>query len=339
MVKDLTLKNIYIVLLIIIVFLLKACKSEDDIKIGFLYPSKEILRFNKEVGFFKKYANDKGVQVIVKQASNDEAIQFQQATEVINQGVNALVIVAVNVNTSAAIVRLAKSKDIPVVAYNRMIVNSDLDFFVASSNDQIGKIMVDAAIKEKPQGNYVIFNGDKFDKNGDELQKAISKHLLPHVNAGKVNVVYESFVENWSNENSAYEMEKVISTLGKNIDAVLAGFDGMAEGVIEVLKKYELNGKVVVTGQDAELRGCRNIVEGNQTVTVYHPLNKLAEKAAEITIEIAKGNSVTQFVNSTEVSRDYKIPTHRVNSIAVTKDNIDEVLIKSGVYKKEEIYR
>lgn len=322
-----------------LVFLfLTGCKSDSDLKIGFLYPSNDIVRFNKESEFFKTYAEGKGIGVLIRAAANDEAIQYQQAVELVEEGIDALVIIAVNVNTSAAIVRLAKDNNIPVMAYNRMIVNSDLDFFVASSNDQIGKIMVEAAIKEKSGGNFVILNGDKFDKNGEDLQKAINKYLTPYVEEGKVNVIYETFIEQWSGEIAGFEMDKVISSFGTNIDAVISGFDGMSEGVIDVLKKYDLNGKVAVTGQDAEIRGCRNVIEGNQVVTVFHPLNKLAEKAAEIAVEMAKGKKVNEFVNSTEISGDYEIPTHRVNSIAITKDNIDEVLIKSGFYKKEEIY-
>ncbi len=315
-----------------------SCSNKEKFKIAFLYPSKTIERFKKESEFFKAYAAKNGVEVIVLDSEVDETLQKNQASKVIEQGVDAIVIIAVNVNTGAAIVREANENNIPVLAYNRMITNCDVDFFVASSNDQLGKAMVDAVIKEKPQGNFVLLGGDKFDKNGLDLQNAINKYLKPHIDNGNVNVIYESFIEQWSDVVAHHEMQKVISLYGTDIDAVISGFDGMSDAVIDVLKKYNLEGKVAITGQDAELRGCRNIVAGYQTMTLYHPLKALAEKAAEIAIDLAKGKNTKEFVNSSEFNGFEDIPTHRVNSIIITKDNIDKELIDTGVYTKDEVY-
>ncbi len=323
---------------IIILLITPGCSNKKKLKIAFLYPSKTIERFKKESNFFKAYAAKNGVEVIIMDSEVDETLQKAQASEVIKQGIDAIVIIAVNVNTGAAIVREANENNIPVIAYNRMITNCNVDFFVASNNDQLGKSMVNAAITEKPQGNYVILGGDKFDKNGLDLQNSITKYLKPHIDNGNVNVVYESFVEQWSYEIAHHEMQKIISLYGTDIDAVISGFDGMSDAVIDVLKKYHLEGKVAVTGQDAELRGCRNIVAGYQTMTLYHPLQSIAEKAAEISIKIAKGKNVKEYVNSTEFNGANDIPTHRVNSIEITKDNIDKELIDTGVYTREEIY-
>jgi D-xylose transport system substrate-binding protein len=327
-----------VVLLVFTSVLLSGCHQKKELKIGFLYPSKDIVRYYKECNYFKNYAENEGVEVIVKDASNDESLQLAQAKELISQGVNALVVIAVNVNTAVGIVRESNENDIPIMAYNRMIENSDLDFFVGSNSDLIGKVMVDAVIKEKPRGNFVILGGDKFDKNGEDLQVAIKKYLKPHIENGNVNIVYETFIEQWSSEVAAFEMEKVVDLYGVDIDAVFAGFDGMADGVINVLKKHSMEGKVAVTGQDAEIRGCKNIINGMQTVTVFHPLKKGASKAAEIAIKLVKGESVDDYKNSSEFNGLKDVSTYRVNSVAVTKDNIDEVLISSGFYKKEELY-
>ncbi len=321
-----------------IIFISPGCSNKKNLKIAFLYPSKTIERFRKESEYFKAYAEKQGIEVIIKDSEVDETIQKAQALEVIEQGVDAIVIIAVNVNTGAAIVREAKENDVKVLAYNRMITNSDVDFFVASNNDQIGKSMIDAVIKEKQGGNFVILGGDKFDKNGLDLQAAIKKYLKPYISNGKVNIIYETFIEQWSDVIAQHEMQKVISLYGTDIDAVISGFDGMSDAAIKVLKNYDLAGKTSVTGQDAELRGCRNIVKGYQSMTLFHPLKSLAEKAAEISIEIAKGKDPKKFVNSTENNGFGDIPTHRVNSIVITKDNIDKELINTGIYSREEVY-
>ena len=332
------MKNISYIVLLVLVVLFTGCKKEENITIGYLYPSDHLVRFNKEGQFIKSYCAERGVDVVIKTASMEESIQIEQANELIEEGVDALIIVAVNVNTAAVMVRNAHAEGIPVMAYNRMIKNCELDFFVASSNDLIGKIMVDAVLKEKPKGNFVILGGDKFDRNGEELQLSLMKYLKPKIENKEVNIVYNTFIEGWDGNVAAFEMEKVISLYGDDIDAVIAGFDGMSTGVIDVLKKHDLAGKVVVTGQDAQLDGCRNIIEGTQVVTVYHPLKTIAEKGAEIAIEMAKGNNLKKFANSTDDNGLIDVPTNRVNSIAVTKDNIDKVLIESGFYTREELY-
>ena len=332
------MKSFVNITLLTFVILLCGCSQNERLTIGFLYPSDLTVRYNKESNFFKEYCAKQGVDVIVKSANNDESIQIELANEMIEQGVDALVIIAANINTAGVIVRNAHAEDIPVMAYTRMIKNSEVDFFVGSSNDLIGKEMVNAVLKEKPSGNFVILGGDKFDKNGEELQTAVKKYLKSKVSDKQVKIVYETFVEKWDPKNAAFEMRKVISLFGDDIDAVIAGYDGMAASVIEVLKEFDLAGKVAVTGQDAELDGCKNVIEGNQTMTVFHPLKTVAETGGEIAIEMAKGKSLKDFVNSSDFNGLKDIPTHRVNSIAVTKDNIEKVLIESGFYTRKELF-
>ncbi|WP_083631191.1 substrate-binding domain-containing protein [Labilibacter marinus] len=332
------MKKGFTIVLLLVLVIITGCNEKGTTTIGFLYPSKETDRFNKESNYFKQYCADKGVEVIIKTASNDESKQIDQCNELIELGVDALVIIAANVNTAAVMVRNAQAESIPVMAYNRMIKNCEVDFFVASNNDLIGKVMVDAVVKEKPTGNYVILGGDKFDKNGEDLQTALLKYLKPKVDSKDVNLVYSTFIEKWNPTIAAFEMEKVLSLHGHDIDAVVAAYDGMSSAVIEVLKKHGIEDNVVVTGQDAELEACKNVINGDQLMTVFHPLKTIAEKGAEIAIEMTKGSKLKDFVNSSEYNGTIDVPTNRVNSIAVTKDNIDEVLINSGFYTKQELY-
>ena len=157
-----------VVLFAFVILLMSGCKENKKMTIGFLYPSDLTERYNKESAYFKSYAAKHDVDVIVKTASYDESLQIEIARELIEKEIDALVIIAVNVNTAAVIVREAQSEGIPVMAYNRMITNSEVDFFVACDNDLIGKIMVDAVVEEHPEGNYVILGGHKFDKNGED---------------------------------------------------------------------------------------------------------------------------------------------------------------------------
>ena len=338
-IKPFKMKNIISLLLLLIGVFFSGCNKKEQLTIGFLYPSNLTVRYNKESSLFKAYCAMQDVEVIVKSASNDESLQIEIANELIEQGVDALVVIAANINTAAVIVRNAHTEGIPVMAYNRMIKNSEVDFFVGSNNDLIGNVMVDAVLKQKPSGNFIILGGDKFDKNGEELQASIKKYLTPKLDNNQINIVYETFIEKWDPNIAAFEMRKVISLFGDDIDAVFAGYDGMSTSIIEVLKEYDLAGKVAVTGQDAELVGCKNVIAGNQSMTVFHPLKTIAEKGAQIAIEMANGKSLKEFANSTENNGLIDVPTHRVNSIAVTKENIEKVLVESGFYTRKELFQ
>ncbi len=191
------MKKLISILTLFVMIFIAGCKQKEQKTIGFLYPSELILRYNLESNFFKEYCAKQGVEVIIKIASDDESIQMELANEMIEQKVDVLVLIAANIYSAGSIVRNAHIEGIPVMAYNRMIKNSDVDFFIASSNDVVGKAMVDAVLKEKPSGNFVILGGDKFDKNGEDLYAAIKKYLKPKIDNKQVNIVYETFIEKW----------------------------------------------------------------------------------------------------------------------------------------------
>ncbi len=324
--------------LTLIIILLWGCHKESTKTIAFLSPDVSHKRFKIESEAFKAYCEPQGYSVFLKYAGNDESIQIEQAREMIAQQVDLLVVVAMNINTAAVIVREAHDAGIPVMAYNRLIKNCEVDFFMSSNVDLFAQTMVDTIVKESGGGNFVILGGDKFDKNGLDLQVAINKYLKPYSDKEEVNIIYQTNIEQWRAQKAAFEMEKVISLYGTDIDAVLVGYDGMSTAVIKVLEKYGLAGKVAVSGQDAELEACRNIVKGYQTITIYHPLREIAQMAGKIAIRIIEGEKIDDFTNGKEYNGSVDVPTHMVQSVGVTRDNLDEVLIKSGFYTKEQVY-
>lgn len=330
---------IFRIFFLITVILLNACNKDDsDIKLAFLYTSKVTDRYNKESQFFKQKAEELGAKVFVAEGNNNDAVQYKKALEFIDKDIDVLCLIAVNTNTAAAIVRAAKEKDVKVIAYDRMVKSEDIDLFISGNNKKLGENMCNAVLEREPEGNYIILNGDKFDRNAVELQQSIDSVLKPYVKDGRVNIMYETFVEDWNGDNAAYELEQVISLTGKVPDVIIAAYDGIADGAIKVLDKYGYAGKVLITGQDAELRAIKHIVKGEQLMTVYHPLKKLASRTALIAFNMAKGKNPDQSEITYTNNGLANIPTIKNNSIPVFKENIDELLINSGVYSKEEVY-
>lgn len=317
--------------------LLAGCGDSSKYKATYLLPSKHFLRFEIEGKYMAEQLEKMGVKAEVFDADDNDATQLEQGMKALDDGTDILIVSAVNGNTIAPLLREAQSRGVPVIAYNRLISNVDYDLFFTGHNSDNGRIFCEKALLDHPKGNYVILAGDRFDRNGVEQKNAIDSILKPHVDNGDIKIVYESNIENWFKENAAFELEQVLHSYGHDIDVVIAGSDPMAQGVIGVLSKYGLNGKVFVTGQDAELPAVRSIYKGDQHVTIYHPHKTLGIKAAELAFEILKGKKAKELANSTTYNGFAKIPTYQMKSVAITKENIEKELISTGEYSWAQI--
>lgn len=326
-----------ILLLVITILVLAGCGKKEKIKIGYLYPSEQFPRFIKEGNFITERLRQLGVEPIVMSGEDNDAIQIQNGIKMLDKGVDMLIIAALNGATIAPLVREAHSRGVPVMAYNRLISNVDYDVFFTGNNEEIGRIFCDIALTRKPKGNYVILAGDRFDRNGVELKAAIDTILAPHVASGDINIIYETYIENWNREISAKEIDQVISSFGTDIDVILAGSDPMADGVIETLDKYNMTGKVVLLGQDADIYAVKHILNDKQTGTVYHPYKTLGYKAAELAVDIVNKKNIKSQINATTFNGLVNIPTVQVKSVAITKENVEKELIEVGEYSWDQL--
>ncbi|WP_234445806.1 substrate-binding domain-containing protein [Carboxylicivirga marina] len=334
------MRNINLIVFMCLIVIINACQSDKAVKLGFIYSTPNTERYVKEANFFRAYAEKHGATVYLEHGNGDEAIQYQKALELFDKGIDGLAIIAVNANTAAAIVREGQGRGVKVMAYNRLIKNCDLDFFVSGDNNALGKMMVDEIIKVKPRGNAIILGGDKYDRNAVELAASINKHLKPHIESGNIDVLYETFVEEWSDVNAAYELEQFISLSGQVPDIIFAGFDGMSGGCIRVLGERNEEKVVYISGQDATVEGVKNIVAGKQQMTAFHPLKDTGSKAAEIMLQlVANEKKAEKMANSYTNNGQIDVPTVKVPSIAVTKSNVKKVLVDDAkFYTYEEIY-
>jgi len=314
-----------------------SCSGKESFTVGYLIPSADRIRFVTEGNFMKERLQELGIQTIIKEAEDNDALQLEQGYEMLKQGVDLLVIVAINGNTIAPLVREAMSRGVKVVAYNRLINNTDFDLFVTGDNEDIARLLCQAALTRKPTGNYVVLAGDRFDRNGFELKQHIDSILKPHVDAGRINILYESYIERWNREIASFEMEQVVSAHGTNIDAVIACNDDMGIGAFQVLEKYNTAQGVVITGQDASLNFVRGVYNGDLTMTIYHPHNTLGYQIAESISLLLAGKNTSDIANAETFNGSATIPTFKIKSVAVTRENLDEVLIKSGQFTVNQL--
>jgi D-xylose transport system substrate-binding protein len=254
----------------------------------------------------------------------------------INQGVDVLVIVAYDKDSLKDLVKYAHNRGVKVIAYDRMIRDVDIDFYISFDNTEVGRLMGEAAVKNVPEGNYLILNGTERDNNSFSINAGYYSVLDPYIEKGAINIVGETWIDDWRSESSHEFVSKILNS-GEKVDAIIAANDQLAEGAITALSENRLAGEVFVTGQDAELGACQRIVEGTQGCTVYKPISILAEGAAEIAVKMAEGRDIG--LNYTMSNGEYNVPCRIYKPILVTKENIDETVIKDGFFTAEQVYR
>ncbi len=322
--------------LLAILVIFNSCNQQNlSIRVGILIPYGGS-RFEKtEAPYMEQKIKELGGEAIVKSAESSEARQLEQAQELIEQGVDVIVIIAVNVNTAAAIVRKAHDSGVKVIAYDRLIRNSDLDFFISFDGIKVGELLAQYALEKVPEGNYVLMNGDKADENAVLFYNGTMKVLQPHIDSKKINIVYSGYMEGWSGDNAAYYANKIIEFGDTEIDVFLSQYDGLSDGIVRVLKERGLEKKMLVTGQDAEIAACNRIINDEQTMTIYKPLKKLAERCAKLVFELMN-NSAIDGLKSTNNGR-VEVPTILLDPLVVDKSNLESTVIADGLYSMDEV--
>ncbi|MDK9707459.1 MAG: sugar ABC transporter substrate-binding protein [Desulforhopalus sp.] len=309
--------------------------EKSNITIGFSLGTRREERWLRDQKLFTEKVKELGGAVNIKFANNDSILQMSQAENLIMQGVDILVIVPHDGETAADIVAMAHNEGIKVIAYDRLIKNCDLDFYVSFDNVMVGELQAKSILSVIDRGDFAYIGGSQNDHNSYLVKNGTFNIIQPIINNGHINLVLDTFTEDWR-PDIAFDHLKAYLEKNKHIDAVICANDGTAFGAIQALKEYELAGKVPVSGQDAELPACQRIVQGLQTVTVYKPIRLLAEKAAQIAMLIAQRKAVEP--NKTIYNGAIEVPSYLIDPIAVTKENMDDTIIKDGFHSREDVY-
>lgn len=311
----------------------------DDIKVGLLLPENQTARYEKFdrpliEEKIKELTNGKAT-IDYNNAKQDANLQAQQVDTMITNKVDVLILDAVDAKAIKNSVQKAVDQGIKVVAYDRL-AEGPISAYTSFDNVSVGKTQGEAlltALGDKAKdGQIVMMNGSVTDPNAAQFKEGAHAAL-----DGKVKVGKEYDTKEWKPENANANMEAAISALGKDkIVGVYSANDGMAGGIITALKAAGIN--VPVTGQDAELAAVQRIVAGEQYMSVYKPYAPEATAAAEMAVALAQGKSLDSVAKDKVDSGSEKgIPSVLVPVTSLTKDNINDTVIKDGVYTAAEI--
>lgn len=308
-------------------------QKSDKIQIGMTIDSKVLERWQRDVDTYVETAERMGAEVEVLSANADVNLQISQIEKFISAEKDVITVIAADCDRLAVPLKKAKEKGIKIVAYDRLLNNVDSDLYISFDNEKVGKMMAETMMESLPDGGEIVMVcGPKSDYNAVVIEKS----FLNTITGSGLQVVQVEYADGWTPEYAFQTVEEAFEGIDK-IDGVMCGNDALAVQAIQALSERRLAGKVCVVGQDADVEACQKIVEGTQTMTVYKPIEELAEKAAEYSVMLAQGIQLTD-VRETVDAGKYEAPAKFLEPVPVTKRNMDEVIIGSNFHTKDEVY-
>ncbi|MCR5120391.1 MAG: substrate-binding domain-containing protein [Lachnospiraceae bacterium] len=309
-------------------------KEEEKLSIGMSFDSFVIERWARDRDIFVQAAKEMGAEVNVQNANGDVETQREQISYFIQKKVDVIVIVCIDSDALSDVIKSAKDADIKVIAYDRLINNADIDLYISFDNEMVGTLMGESLAKNIPKGGRVIMvGGSPLDNNVPMVENAFEKVMKDN----GINIMGRMHCDGWRAELAA---DYIYSNRDKvsECDAIMCGNDNVASQVVNALAVQRIAGKILVTGQDADLEACQRIVEGTQIMTVYKPVEKLAHRAAECAVAMAEGKEISGSDLDTINNGKKDLPFVKLEPVMVTKENMDEVIIDSGFHSRDEVY-
>ena len=312
--------------------------GERKLRIGLSLDTLEVERWQHDRDLFTARARELGADVLAISASGDDERQVRDCQGLINDKVDVLVIVAHDGTAMAEAVRRAHEAAIPVIAYDRLILGCDLDLYVTCDNVRVGELQA-GYIADRFKGKkarIVRIIGPKSDNNA-ALFKIGQDHVLqPLIDRGELTIVHEDYDDGWRADVAKRIVTAAITQAGRNIDAVLSPGDFTSGAVVQALSEEGLAGKVLVTGQDADLVACQRIVEGTQAMTIYKPLKQLAIRAADLAVKLGRRQPIVvrDSINNGKID----VPTVLLPVTVVDRESMDRTVIAEGFHTHAEIY-
>ena len=335
--------------IVLVVMLVAACAEKPasentataqpqgkPVRIGFSMDTLKEERWTRDKELVEQRAREVGAVLDIQVANGDDAVQTKQCENMLTKGIDVLIVAPHNGEIAASIVEAAHRKGVPVIAYDRMIRNSDVDLHVAHEQEKIGEMQAEYALKHVPKGNYVLIGGGPTDYNSIILRNGQMRVLKPAIDRGDVKIISQQFAKDWRADEALRITEDALIRTGKKIHAIVASNDGTAGGAISALEAAKLDGKVLVTGLDAQKDAVQRIVSGKQTMTIYTPIQPLAFGAVDAAMKLARKEPVDAPAKINNGKID--VPSILYDAITVDKSNLDETIIKDGYHKREEIY-
>jgi D-xylose transport system substrate-binding protein len=317
------------------------------VKVGVILPeTKSSARWE---GFDKPLLQQamqaEGLNADIQNALGDEQKFSTLADSMLASGVKVLVIASISSESGSAVAAKAKAQGVPTIDYDRLNLGGSSDYYVSFDNEKVGQLQGEGLVKGldaagKTNAQIIEIEGAPTDNNATLFYNGQQRVLAPKYQSGQYTLVGSQKIADWDAQVGSTTFEQILTGNGGKVDGVVAANDELAGGIITVLTKYGLNGKVPVTGQDATPAGLQAILRGDQYMTVYKPIKQEADATAKLTAALAKGDTAaadalaTGSVDDTKGNR--KVKSVLLEPQLITRDNVKKV-IDDGQVKASEV--
>ena len=319
--------------------------AKDSIKIGISFSDFAVERWPREKDLMTKLGNEQGAEVVYQVANHDAKLQNDQIDNMILQGVDVIIIIAEDGAAAATAVERAAEAGVKTISYDRLIMSDKLSAYLSFDNVEIGRAQARGILKAKDSGKFFLLGGSPTDNCALLVRQGQMEVLQPYIEKGQIEIVADQWVENWDPANALKITENVLTAQNNNIDAIVASNDGTALASVQALEAQGLVGTVPISGQDATAAGCKSIVEGKLTMTVFNDIRLLAPEAIELAIKLTKGEKVEGLKDYTlkelTLNEQLKgsVPCYFIPVVEVDKDNVYDEIIKSEYQPYDEVYK
>ncbi len=351
------MKKIIVALLVFVccfsVFAAGASEQSSKTRIGVAMPTKDLQRWNQDGANMKAQLEAAGYEVELLYAGNDISQQVSQIENMINNGCKVLVVASIDGSSLGVPLAEAKNNKIPVIAYDRLLMNTDaVDYYATFDNYMVGTkqgeyVEKALGLKEgKGPYNMEIFTGDPGDNNARFFYQGAIDVVMPYIKSGQlvINSNQVEFAEvataDWSSEKAQNRMEAILSSYyagGKALDVVLCSNDSTALGVENALENNYKGAWPVITGQDCDIANTKNMIAGKQSMSIFKDTRTLAAKVVEMVDAIAKGEKAPVNDTSTYNNGVKVVPSYLCEPVFADVNNYKELLIDSGYYTADQL--
>lgn len=295
----------------------------------------------------QKALSDAGIQPDIQNAGGSTSKFAAIAQSMIGEGVKVLIIDSIDAPSGAGVEKQAAAAGVKVIDYDRVNLGGTADYYVSFDNEDVGKLQAQTLVdcldaNNVSNPNIIMMDGGKdVDNNAVLFAKGAHEVLDPLEADGKLKIVSESVVKGWKVENAAPTFTQALTAAGGQVDGVVAANDDIANAVIGVLKGSGLNGHVVVTGQDSGVEGLQNIVNGQQSMTIFKNVKLEATAAAQLAIALIQGKDPSSAGLTLSKFDDPQSPSHNLQALllpaqVITQANISDV-VDAGALTQAEI--
>ncbi|NLW47672.1 MAG: sugar ABC transporter substrate-binding protein [Firmicutes bacterium] len=351
-------KLVALLLVIVLALSFVGCKkSSGDNLIGVAMPTQSLQRWNQDGANMKAQLEKKGYQVDLQYANNDVNTQIQQLENMITKGCKVLVIASIDGSALTDVLAKAAENDIKVIAYDRLIMNSEnVDYYATFDNFKVGVIQGEyieenLGLKEgKGPFNMELFAGSPDDNNALFFNGGAMSILQPYIDKGKIIIPSKQTefttiaIHGWSSSTAQARMDNLITAnyaSGKKLDAVLSPNDSLAIGIVTSLKNAGFGTAAkpypIITGQDCDKPNVIAMINGQQSMSIFKDTRTLASQVVEMVGAIVEGKEAP--VNDTKTyDNGVKIvPSFLCDPVYADVNNYKELLVDSGYYKESDL--